>query len=300
LRLAIAATKPQGRICIVADDRQAIYGFRGADSGGLDRLKAELRAAELGLKTTYRCPREVVALAQEFVSDFRAAPTAPAGEVISLDATDKLIVLAKPGDFVLSRVNAPLASICLDLIRVGKKAYVKGSEFGREVAKLVDKLVAAERLSLPALSARLGEWYKVECRRLEALSTRAAAAKLSRTNNQYELLWAFLMGSKDYRDLREKIEATFADIPNPGAIMCSTVHKAKGLEAPHVFLLSGTFSRDDFSDDHTSGHCEEDNICYVAITRAKETLYIVGETAHQFAMTPEQVRNEMPEYFLED
>ena len=298
LRLAIAATKPQGRICVCGDDKQAIYGFRGADSGSLDRLKVELQAVELGLKTTYRCPREVVALAREFVSDFRAAPAAPAGEVISLDfmnSTDRLVALAKPGDFVLSRTNAPLVSICLNLIRAGKKAYVKGSEFGREVAKLVDKLIAelpAARLSLPALSTQLDKWSRAECKKLDALSIRAAAVKIAHISDQHELLKVFLEGSKDYRDLREKIEATFADVPNPSAIMCSTVHKAKGLEAPHVFLLGETFGRDNFG--------EEDNICYVAITRAKETLCIVGKTARQFIMTPEQVRDEILKRYFEE
>jgi superfamily I DNA/RNA helicase len=52
LEIAIRSCKKTGRIAIVGDDRQAIYAFRGADSGGLDRLKAALRATELGLTTT--------------------------------------------------------------------------------------------------------------------------------------------------------------------------------------------------------------------------------------------------------
>jgi superfamily I DNA/RNA helicase len=63
LMLAMKVCKKGGRIAVVGDDRQAIYGFRGADSNSLDRLKGELVAHELGLTITYRCPKTVVAAA---------------------------------------------------------------------------------------------------------------------------------------------------------------------------------------------------------------------------------------------
>ena len=81
LEIARRATTKDGRIFIVGDDRQAIYGFRGADSGALDRLKEQLQATELGLKTTYRCGRAIVERAREYVPDFEAAPTVEEGVV---------------------------------------------------------------------------------------------------------------------------------------------------------------------------------------------------------------------------
>jgi DNA helicase-2/ATP-dependent DNA helicase PcrA len=277
LRLAIAATRKEGRICICGDDRQAIYGFRGADSGSLDRLKAELGAAELGLKTTYRCPQEVVALAQKFVPDFYVAPTAPRGDVLSL-LGDKPFASAEPGDFVLSRTNADLISVCLELIGSGKKAYVKGSEFARDVRKLLDDLITNQpylKLSLPALTTALEKWYESECEKSKKLKKGVALKKLGCVTERRNLLAVFIKGSENYRDLRVKIEATFVDTPDPEAIMCATVHKAKGLEAPNVFLLGNTFSRES---------SEEENICYVAMTRAKEILYIVGRTKGSFVL----------------
>lgn len=50
-------------------------------------------------------------------------------------------------------------------------------------------------------------------------------------------------------------------------ITCSSVHRAKGLEADRVFVLAETLR------DHT---VEEMNIRYVAITRAKRELVWVG------------------------
>jgi superfamily I DNA/RNA helicase len=139
IALARMACKAGGRIAVVGDDRQAIYGFRGADSGSLDRLKAELSAVEMGLTITYRCPKAVVALAAELVPDYEAAPTAPEGTVKDMDY-GKLFDAAQAGDFVLSRKNAPLARTCLGLLRAGKPARVEGKDIGANLLRLVRKL----------------------------------------------------------------------------------------------------------------------------------------------------------------
>lgn len=52
--------------------------------------------------------------------------------------------------------------------------------------------------------------------------------------------------------------------------MLSTVHKAKGLEADNVFILAT-----ERMPNKRLGS-EENNICYVAITRAKKNLYYCG------------------------
>jgi len=81
LAMARGACRRSGRVCIVGDDRQAIYSWRGAALDGIDMLKQELNAAELGLKTTRRCPQLVVEMAAQIVPDFVAADTAPIGEL---------------------------------------------------------------------------------------------------------------------------------------------------------------------------------------------------------------------------
>lgn len=277
LRMAIGSTKAAdkgGRVCVVGDDLQAIYGFRGAGIGSLDRLKSELQAVELGLKTSYRCPQVVVMLAQAFAPDFRAALEAPSGHVESLKLATEVCKLARPGDFVLSRTNAALVSICLELIRAGKAAYIKGNDIGKSVAKLLDKLeFVSGCTTLKALSKALTKWQKQERAKLDKLSGKAIEEKLTRLTEQVEVLDAFIEGSKSLSELRDRISTSFDEKVKADAVMCSTVHKAKGLEAPRVFLIGKTFSRD--SD-------EESNICYVAATRAKEELYLVGKTIAEF------------------
>merc|ERR1711907_200905 len=50
-------------------------------------------------------------------------------------------------------------------------------------------------------------------------------------------------------------------------ILAATVHQAKGSEADRVLVLPG-FLRQDAS------RCNEQNVCYVASTRAKRELYV--------------------------
>jgi superfamily I DNA/RNA helicase len=262
LRLALAATSEFGRVCVCGDEKQAIYGFRGADSNSLDRLKDALGAEELGLKTTYRCPKSVVRLANHFVADYYAADEAPEGTVVEKAS----VLTAEPGDFVLSRTNAALVGPCLDLIRTGKRAYIKGSEIGKAALTLVEKLGPCADLAV--LKKKLDRQLKTALDKIGDGCSRADTAKRIHLRDQYDVVEAFIEGSDTYAALLANIRATFADAPKDDAIMCSTVHKAKGLEATNVFLVVDTFKR---SSD------EEDNICYVAATRAKRSLHLLGE-----------------------
>jgi superfamily I DNA/RNA helicase len=269
LKLALAATSDDGRACITGDEKQAIYAFRGADSGCLDRLKDTLGAVELGLKTTYRCPKSVVRLANEFVADYYAAPEAPEGFV----AESAVVSDAEPGDFILSRTNAALIPCCLHLIRAGKRAYVRGSEIGKAALELINKLDGA--LTLDLLQIKLDKWLKKALARVGTGSSKADVTKRERVHDQYDVVDAFIEGSPDYQTMLDNIRLTFSDAPKDDAVMCSTVHKAKGLEAPNVFLIVETFRRGS----------EEDNICYVAATRAKVGLHLLG-TRKRFVEGP--------------
>lgn len=265
----------RGRIAVVGDDRQAIYGFRGADSESLDRLKTELGAAELGLTTTYRCGRAIVALAATIVPDFRAGADNPEGIVRNLDIA-KLTAEASNGDFILSRVNAPLVSVAMKLLRDGKRARIKGRDIGKALCGLVRKLATGTaRESVPMLIDRIGSWKDKETARLlpqlNRESSRAAAeSKMAAIEDQAETLINIAEGATSVSEVMNRIDHLFTDdgLGAAGIITCSSVHKAKGLEADRVFVLAKTLR---------GGSREEENIRYVAITRAKSELVMVTE-----------------------
>lgn len=263
-QLAIARGVCRGRMAIVGDDRQAIYGFRGADSGSLDRLKAELGADELGLTKTYRCGRTIVEQAQAIVPDFSAGPNNPEGRVTSLPY-DKLAETVALGDFVLSRKNAVLVATAMALLRAGKRTKIAGRDIGAGLKALVRKLTKSAK-SIPAFLERLAAWEDRE-------KTRALAAgrdgKIEEIEDRAGMLRNLAEEAKSVTDVEAKIDALFTDdgLGQAGVITCSSVHRAKGLEADRVFILTETLRTDSE---------EELNIQYVAITRAKEELVWVN------------------------
>ena len=90
------------------------------------------------------------------------------------------------------------------------------------------------------------------------------------------------------------------------AVTLMTVHIAKGLEFPVVFLTGmedGTFPHS-MSSDTEEGLEEERRLCYVGITRAKDRLYITNaEMRRSFSdlqyKTPSRFIYEIPEHLLE-
>lgn len=265
-QLMLAKAVASGRICVVGDDRQAIYGFRGADSDALDHLKTELHAAELPLTVTYRCPQVVVHEAAKLVPDYIAAPTAPEGELGSIGESH-MMGLAAPTDFILSRTNAPLARICLTLLRNGKRARIEGRDVSKGLVSLVRRMKCE---SIPELMTKLATWRDRETAKLAATKRKAAETRIEYVRDQVETLEALTDGLADTAELIGRIEELFSAASGP-AIICSTVHKAKGLEADRVFILVDTL----YCNGKRVDSREEQNIHYVALTRAKRSLVLV-------------------------
>lgn len=259
MAMVLSACKIGGRIIAVGDPQQAIYLFRGADSQSIDNFINKLGAKTLPLSVTYRCPKKVVKVAQEIVPDIETPPDAAEGLVDDI-TTDELLKKVKPGDFVLSRTNAPLIKYCLQLLKAGVPANIQGRDVGANLQYFIKKSKAK---TIIKFIEYVNSWRDQEVRRLmtEKKDTMVAIDKA-------ECLLNLCEGVLTIKDLKETIDKLFNDVDDSSKVIFSTTHKAKGLERDRVFVLAGTYRK-------SGAGGEEDNLWYVAVTRAKKELYLV-------------------------
>ncbi len=272
LRLLIAMLKPGGRIYIIGDPRQAIYAWRGADPEMYAKLIKRLNASVFPLTVTFRCAQSVVREANKIVRDFSAAPSAPEGNVELIDRAQMLKLIA-PGDFVLSRANAPLVDACTAAIRAGIKSNIQGRDLGETLTALIDKAKADDIEELIEF---------VEAWRIKQIEKRQKKGHDPQPIiDRAACLIAFCDGAKTIGQAKLNIATMFADGDDRQRVIFSSVHRAKGLERDRVFVLRSTFLKprpyvDKFGEQTFGVPEEEENLYYVAVTRAKSTLYIVG------------------------
>lgn len=262
-QLMMAKQASSGRVVVVGDRRQAIYGFRGAATGGMEMMRDTLKASVLKLTTTYRCPKAVVQEAQSVVPEYKAADCAPDGTVSTV-AVEQALQSVRPGDAVLSRLNAPLMPLALKLIRANVSARIEGRDIGKQVSSLARSMKAND---VPDFVAKVETWLNKQTERLS--KSKNAEKKIEQAQDLAETLKAVALDCDTVDGIVRKIDNLFDDTTTQSkpAVVLSSVHKAKGLEWPNVYILRETFRR---------GKDEEDNIYYVAVTRAMKTLTFIG------------------------
>ena len=283
------------RLVLCGDPKQAIYGFAGADSESLTRIGTTLEQTERGCTTlpltvTRRCGKAIVREAQRIVPDFEAFETNPGGLVtycsmtISFGNQDVLPgyrQIAQYGDMVLCRCNAPLVSECFKFLKMGKKASVRGRDIGQGLISTIKKVTGlrepqeAVYYYTAELIGRLGSWLSQE-RSKEGAKRNPDAAKLLSLQDRYDCLMTFCDKASTVAGVVVEIEKMFTDDKGDG-ILLSSIHKAKGLEAQRVFFLRPKEAP--CPHPMAKSACEleqEDNLYYVAVTRAREELVFVS------------------------
>lgn len=258
IHMALSACKKGGRILAVGDPKQSIYAFRGADSEAVDNVIKQLDAKVLPLSISYRCAKNIVKMAQEIVPDIESATYAEEG-IIKHIPEEGFLLQAKPGDFILSRVNAPLIYYCLALLRMGVPANIQGKDVGANLAYMIKK---SAKTTVVDFLQWLEMWKASEIARLRA-KNRDPILVIDKA----ACLETLCEGATSLDEVKDNIKALFNDGDDSNRVILSSTHKAKGLERNRVFMLTWTYRR--------GMNREEDNLVYVAITRAKNELFLV-------------------------
>lgn len=267
IQLALKACRSSGRICAVGDDRQAIYGFRGADQDAVHNVIRALNAKVMPLSVTYRCANAIVSVAKRYVPDLEAAPNAAEG-VVRHASPDQMRDQAAPGDFILSRANAPLIGLCLGFLKEGRRASIQGKDIGANLVSLVNKSKAA---TVPELTGYVQKWCGREVARRVAMEPPKSTAAVE---DKAACLYALCEGAQSVSEVLARITALFSDFSPETSIVLSTTHKAKGMERDRVFVIRDTYRPEKGT--------EEANLFYVAVTRARsELVLVVGKTSDE-------------------
>lgn len=265
-----------GRFVAVGDPKQAINGFCGADCDSFAKIAALPNTKELPLSVNYRCGKNMITLAQDIVPQIQAHEGAIDGEVSTIDKLTKETF--KPNDMVLCRTSAPLVCMCLKLITSGITAVVKGGDIKESLLKLVDK---AKTSSLNALLNYLAKeqdklankiMRETKCTYNEAVGSGRYVAFTDRCNciaNIAEYTTS-VRGVKDY------IVKLFDEHNTANAVVFSTAHKSKGLEADRVLILLPNKLPLVWKTQLDWQYQQELNLKYVALTRAKKELIFIN------------------------
>jgi superfamily I DNA/RNA helicase len=259
INLALNSVSDNGRIISVGDKNQAIYSFRGADSNAIDNIVERLGSKRMPLSVTYRCAKNIVELAQTLVPEIEAAPNAEEGSVTEIPV-NQMENLVKPGDFILSRVNAPLIKWCLALLKARVPANIQGRDMGQQLSSLIKK---SSSKTVAGFLSWLEEYEDTEVARLANIRRDSSIV-----SDKAECLRVLCDGAKTLDEVKDNINHLFKDGDDKDRVILSSTHKAKGLERDRVFMLKDTYK--------VGKGIEENNLAYVAYTRARRELFLVS------------------------
>lgn len=267
------------RFIAVGDKKQAIYSFAGADAESFAKLQNLPNTTTLPLPISYRCPKKVVNLANQFVDTMECREGAPDGEIVHNVSIKDI----HDGDMVLCRTKMPLIKLYMRYLRMGVKSYVRGQDIGLNLLRMVDKteqIVLNVSLQKDGVFARLYDDLFEERNRLMIkrgmdLEDATLSNQIMNKYDSIKTLEILAEGLTSARDLHDRIENVFAE--SADGVCLSTIHKAKGLEANNVYILCKTLMPSRLATQDWEKE-QEQNLMYVAYTRAKYKLGFVSET----------------------
>jgi DNA helicase-2/ATP-dependent DNA helicase PcrA len=272
--MAVRMLKPTSRFLAIGDEAQSIYGFTGAENDSMNIIKDTFKCAEFELPICYRCGTNIIKSAQEIVPDIQAREDAPEGLIRSEKYEEFLnnaagYTLSK-ADGIVCRNNAPLVALAFGLIRKGIGCRIEGKDIGKNLITLCNKWKVKD---LNTFTERLVKFFDKEF-------AKANKVKMQLLEDKMETMIILIercqsLGKHDVQSLKNLIESMFSDSdePNvPNVVCLSSIHKAKGLEWERCFILGmSQFQPSKYAVQDWMIK-QEQNLKYVAITRAMNEL----------------------------
>jgi DNA helicase II / ATP-dependent DNA helicase PcrA len=282
-------------VTVVGDKNQTIYTFNGSNSENMDRFSEYCKRNEptssevVHLTYNYRSTAEIIQVANDFIEEetiFSANSRNGIKPVVVETHSKKLAseFIAREIEKLTKDSSISLSDICI--------LYRKNSEHSPqadEVFKQLDKCSIpyntqeqnkekAESLIEQVLNVR--DEYEDEP--LEEVIEKLKIKKASEELIKF-IVDVMNYGGTDTDDLTEyivEIEEDKHEATNTDAVSIKTVHDAKGLEYPIVFILY--LGDREFPHSSRPDIEEEKRLLYVGLTRAQDQLYVLGKKGIEF------------------
>jgi superfamily I DNA/RNA helicase len=263
-------SKPSTRFIFVGDNDQSIYGWTGADPRCFYRISKEFQPSCFSLTATFRCSHAVTDLAKKYVPSITAFESNLKGEVKKFPHGGSLPEL-NSGDAILSRLKSGLIRIATKLIREQKKFQGFEELLDEKMLEQLQRYYEEQSDSLP-ISQRLTRVAVVIEDDIDSNGCSSDKVEL------YDLAVALKDLSdafpfvRDFAGLRDQLYIVCKGT-NDGPVL-STIHKQKGAEFNDVLIVDFSLMPMVWPGQQEWEFQQEINLIYVAITRAKDKLYL--------------------------
>lgn len=282
------------RVILMGDSDQAINMWCGSMTDALSTACRKINGngwIDFDLTINFRCGKKIIEFANNILDNYhkkegkRLKPKDNAVDgVVQYNA--KLSDI-QSGDLVLARFTSTIFELFARLIRMGKKAVIRGeSQFINDFKELVstdtDSIAdiiqnAKENFALEWKKATKNDDYResmhntqvINCymliKALESLST--VASTKSQLN---ALLNASVISENDEKQEKQN---------HNDYIELSTIHRAKGHEADNVYIACPSVLYSPLIDEKSKEweRVSEENLQYVAYTRAAKKMAFIDE-----------------------
>jgi DNA helicase II / ATP-dependent DNA helicase PcrA len=292
----LALLNDKHTVTVVGDKNQTIYTFNGSNSSNMERFmtifsnKNPMNTGSVHLTKNYRSTRQIVKLANDFIKD-------PTIESVDNQNSMKPVVVETHSIKLAAQFIAKKISDLITLDRYSPAdisiLYRKDSEYSPQKSHVLEQLSSFDLLptsiqqqnknnkdSLMAEILDLKDEYEDE-------PLKEVIYSLQNKNGNSRLISfvkeAMDQGAYDTDDLTDylvEMEENEPPIQQDESITLKTIHDAKGLEFPIVFVLY--LGDREFPHSSHPDIEEEKRLLYVALTRAKKQLYILGRKGYEF------------------
>lgn len=263
-------SKPMTRFVFVGDNDQSIYGWTGADPRCFDRIKSEFSPDTFELTSTFRCSHAVTELAQRYVPKITAFEGNLKGEVLKHPSGAPLPEL-KSGDAVLSRLKSGLINIAIRFIRGGCKFQGFEGLLDEKILDLLQGIYEEQSGSL-SVTERLGRMAIIIETDIDVNGCTAEKVELYDLSVALKGLSEAFPTIRDFAGLRWQLHEVCKGTSD-GPLL-STIHKQKGAEFNNVLIVDFSLLPLVWPGQLDWEFEQELNLVYVAITRAKDKLYL--------------------------